>query len=150
MLNNEKCQKKCSRNLRKPTLPLEEKFIFTDDCPRLDSNQQRQSWLNRLYEEGIISRESTSTTETNGGSNDKGGSFEINKFDCLWQTKYKLHDCFSTCLAWMQKKAKLLTKANITTQKNNIILRQEEFNPRLHCVGYKEFIHDSPCFFVIE
>lgn len=125
-------------------MPLEEKFTFTDDCPHFDINQQRQNWLSLLHTEGIISKESTKQIKLKKAKNNKksdSNSFEINDFDCLWQTKYKLHNCFSSCLVWMRKK---LTATNNSTE------RQNEFNPRLHCNDYQTFTKNSPCFFVIE
>lgn len=113
-------------------MPLEEKFTFTDDCPSYDLNQQRQNWLNLLRKKGIINNKKIESNE-----NIEKKSFEINEFDCLWQAKFKLQDCFSSCLVWMKQKTK------------NLIIKNE-FNPRLHCNDYQDFTQNSPCFFIIE
>lgn len=53
MLSTDQCRHKCSRNLCKPTLPHEEKFTFTDDCPRVDLKDGvdwRRQYLNAARE----------------------------------------------------------------------------------------------------
>ncbi|KAI1720708.1 hypothetical protein DdX_04954 [Ditylenchus destructor] len=135
-----------------------EHFFFNDSiiergaykcCWLLSSPECRRSCANNLQSPTLLLKYKFTFTDAcplGEHNNETEG-----KFGCLY-AKYKLHNCFSSCVRWMREQSQVRRATRATHPKFGLRtnIGEDDYDPYRHCSEYREFIDRDPCVFPVE